>query len=154
MKTWNADTVMTYFLLYFRFAKSLRLHLVAILDSCKIERPVQFDGIFVLISIANFNPHAIALITIGSSMTSDLGACRKWLIFNESYLELIHPSIPYRDSRHSKVTVSPGDLDTKIAVIFRIIIRNWMWSTYMAMLSRFDFTVGFEKRPRPQFMHI
>ena len=30
MKTWNAASAMAYFLLYFRFAKSLRLHLVAI----------------------------------------------------------------------------------------------------------------------------
>ena len=81
MKTWNVDTAMPYFLLYFRFAKRLWLHLVAILDSCKIERQVQFDGVFVLISIANFNPHSIALITYASSMTSDLGAC-DWLLEN------------------------------------------------------------------------
>ena len=52
-KTWNADSVVAYFLLFFRFAKSLRLHLVAILDSCKNGRQVQFGGIFVSISIAN-----------------------------------------------------------------------------------------------------
>ena len=34
-------------------------------------------------------------------MTSDLGECEKWLIFKESYLGLINPSTPYRDSRHS-----------------------------------------------------
>ena len=57
-------------------------------------------------------------------MTSDLGACEKWLIFNESYLELIHHWTPYRDSRLYKVTVSPGDLDTKIAAIFGV-LKNW-----------------------------
>ena len=38
---------MAYFLHYVRFLKSLRLHLVSIFDSCKIERQVQFDGMFV-----------------------------------------------------------------------------------------------------------
>ena len=68
-------------------------------------------------------------------MKSDLGACEKWLIFNESHLELIHPSTPYRDSSLSKVTVSPGNLDTKIAVIFGVLKKPKMWSTIMAMLS-------------------
>ena len=53
-------------------------------------------------------------------MKSDLGACEKWLIFNESYLESIHPSTPYHDSRLSKVTV-----DTKVAVIFGVLRKNW-----------------------------
>ena len=40
-------------------------------------------------------------------MTSDLGVYEKWLIFNESYMDLMYPSTP----------------------------KTEMWSTYMAMLS-------------------
>ena len=57
-------------------------------------------------------------------MTSDLGECEKWLIFRESYLELIHPSTPYRGSRLSKVMMSPGYLDTKSAVILGVLTKN------------------------------
>ena len=89
-------------------------------------------------------------------MTSDLGAREKWSIFNESYLELKHYSTPYRDSRLSKVTVSPDDLDTKIAAIFGVSKKTpERWSTYMTMLStKIWFYLVFKKRPKPQFMHI
>ena len=85
-------------------------------------------------------------------MTSDLGACEKWLIFNESYLELIYHSTPYRDSRLSNVKVEPGDLDTKIAEFLEYQKIPETWSAYIAMLStKIWFYYRFQKAAETTF---